>query len=213
MKFRPIIYGLRDPVTQELKYVGQSSHGLDRPKRLRYGGHCGNWIRSLAKIDLRPVVVILEEISLEDCSIVSRLLDEREIWWIAHAKEQGYRLTNLTEGGGGSRGFKRSKKSNEKCRVSNIGKFSGEKNPMFGKPGTCLGRKGELHPLWMQRGKLCKNSKRVLCRQTNVVFNSLKEAAEFAEVTSTVVSRICKGLQSHVSHSGLSFEFCSENKK
>lgn len=93
-----LIYGLRDSHTGDIRYVGRSSSGLSRPSRhlqksvlLNDDSHKGNWLRKVAgEVD----VVVLEETSAEKIA-------EREIWWIAHGREQGWPLTNMTDGGEG----------------------------------------------------------------------------------------------------------------
>lgn len=94
------IYGLRDPRTEEMRYVGASS----RPQ-MRVSEHCAPkavtkptekaaWLRELCGLGLRPDVVILEATMGDDWQ-------ERERWWIAHLKGKGARLTNSTRGGEG----------------------------------------------------------------------------------------------------------------
>ena len=100
---RNIIYGLIDPRTLLVRYVGQSSWGLSRPKRHRlicnHGkSHCHNWIKGLLNAGLDYQIAILEEVgSVEE-------LDNAERWWIAFGRACEGPLTNHTEGGGGMRG-------------------------------------------------------------------------------------------------------------
>ncbi len=99
------IYGLFDPATQELRYVGKT---IGSPfKRLLLGHlkeartspkitHKLNWLRSLLKLELIPEVEVLEgNIYGEE------QLNEAEIWHIAYWKSLGCRLTNGTPGGDG----------------------------------------------------------------------------------------------------------------
>lgn len=94
-----IIYGLRDPRDGAIRYVGQSSRGLLRPRQHFYQAKHGergfksNWIRSLDSLGLKYEIVVLEQTALE-------LLDEREIWWIAQGRIAGT-LTNVSDGGDG----------------------------------------------------------------------------------------------------------------
>lgn len=92
------IYGLRDPDTKQIRYIGYSSnlqqrysYHLSDPKRT----HKGNWIRSLKQKGLKPELVVLEECNADNWA-------ERERAWIAQAKAQGLPLTNATDGGEGA---------------------------------------------------------------------------------------------------------------
>lgn len=92
------IYALIDPETNEIRYIGKSN----LPKQ-RYNAHLREtskndktrWIASLKSRGLKPILQILEVVSLE-------LWEVRECYWIAHYREQGYNLTNTRDGGGGT---------------------------------------------------------------------------------------------------------------
>lgn len=95
-----LIYGLRDPRTQEIRYVGSSKRGLARPRvhaglaRRGEPGHKANWIRSLQADGLSYEIVVLERVqTVAD-------LTSAEMRWIALGKSAGT-LTNLTDGGDG----------------------------------------------------------------------------------------------------------------
>lgn len=101
-----IIYGLVDPITDELRYIGQSSIGIKRPlshseqQRLRPEGrdnrytHKQNWILQLRnKYNLKPSIIILEYLECRED------LNEAEIFFIQYFKSLGCRLTNLSVGG------------------------------------------------------------------------------------------------------------------
>lgn len=93
-----IIYGLCDPRTNAIRYVGQSINGLYRAREhagdARRGevGRKADWIRALQKVDLTYDILVLENVAEE------RLLDEREIHWIAFYYPTG-KLLNLSRGG------------------------------------------------------------------------------------------------------------------
>jgi len=131
-----IIYGLVDPRNGELRYVGQSSRGFDRPmnhwnrKRCREANdHCHCWIKNVLSDSLIPEIEVLQECTFED------ELSEAEIFWIAYFKAIGCRLTNATLGGEGTRGFvspmkgkKHSEETKKKISIANLGKISWNKN-------------------------------------------------------------------------------------
>ena len=100
-----IIYGLLDPITNEIRYVGKSTRG-----KTRYNYHCSpstlnksrlpvhNWIKSLRSNNLKPKFKILakwENISNEE-------LNAAEIKLISEHKN----LLNLSKGGDGNTGLK-----------------------------------------------------------------------------------------------------------
>lgn len=90
------IYGLRDPRTQEIRYIGCS---IDPYLRLRSHTHGGNllfagigpkrkaWIKSLVDGGLRPTVAILDRVR-------ARYRFERESYWIQHYQKLGASLLN-----------------------------------------------------------------------------------------------------------------------
>jgi len=108
-----IIYALTDP-DGAVRYIGKSCSGLARPRRHGHPselakdvGYKGNWIRSLREQGQDFGIRVLEEVSDE------AQLSAREIAWIAEGRAQGWRLTNLTDGGDGLRGVKRGPFSEE----------------------------------------------------------------------------------------------------
>jgi len=98
-----LVYGLVDPRTLLVRYVGKSQSGLDRPRahgtpatlrRNRF--HCGNWLRELAALGLKYEIAVLET-----CSSKFEL-SAAECWWISYGRACGWPLTNLTDGGDGN---------------------------------------------------------------------------------------------------------------
>lgn len=103
MKHRPkrrprnLIYGLIDPRTLFIRYVGLTSRGMQRPKsHAKARGsltNCKRWILELQREGLDYEIVILEVV--KDATI----LDRTERWWIAFGRACGWPLTNHTPGG------------------------------------------------------------------------------------------------------------------
>ena len=95
-----VIYGLTDPETQALRYVGQTRRSL--PKRLRDHindrGRCRrtNWIKSLKTRGLKPDIFEIDSVP-DDCA------NDTEKLWIGYYRYASANLTNGTEGGEGSR--------------------------------------------------------------------------------------------------------------
>lgn len=95
LKRQHLIYGLVDPETNELRYVGKSSNGIIRAHR-RHSCHCENWRQSLKRRGMRPIVI-----TIENLDEYNDTLNERERFWIEYHRSQGAPLTNLTVGGDG----------------------------------------------------------------------------------------------------------------
>jgi len=95
------IYILVDPRTASGRYVGITcqtlanrllGHICDAKGKCRT--YCSRWIRQLQQAGWEPVMILIEE--TEDRS--------RECFWIAHYRQAGLPLTNLTDGGEGTPG-------------------------------------------------------------------------------------------------------------
>jgi DNA-binding XRE family transcriptional regulator len=85
-----LIYGLRDPRTDEYRYIGKSSSGLIRAQsHLTYSHNEGVnlWVHELRGENLLPFVDVFEECD-EDT------LMDKEKFWIQHYEKVGCRLFN-----------------------------------------------------------------------------------------------------------------------
>jgi hypothetical protein len=119
---RFLIYALHDPRSGELRYIGKSSNGLQRPRshvypnENRQRSHRAHWIKALLAEGLRPEIVVLEEYENGDG------LAEMEQLAIAHYRSMGFRLTNQTAGGEGAPGMIHSAETRAKMSASKKGK-------------------------------------------------------------------------------------------
>jgi hypothetical protein len=119
-----IIYGLLDPRTKELRYVGKTEGTLKKRlrehlSRARHGsrrGHVYAWLRA---IDLNPLTEILEE------NLSGGDLDDAEKFWISSALSSGAKLVNHTFGGEGCKGYKHTEETRKKMSGSKAGKLRG----------------------------------------------------------------------------------------
>ena len=99
-----IIYGLIDPFTDELRYIGKSVSGLNRPNEhfkpynLKEDTHKVRWVKSVLAKNHKPKIIVIEEHKYPTD------LDDAESFWIEYYKGIGARLTNSTNGGVGSLG-------------------------------------------------------------------------------------------------------------
>lgn len=117
-----IVYALCEPDTGAVRYVGKSSSGLRRPRDhgrssvlSRNRTYLTNWIKSLHARGDNYLVQVLE-------THQSNLtLSDAERRWIAYGRANGWRLTNLTDGGDGAPGFNPSPETREKLRRVMIG--------------------------------------------------------------------------------------------
>lgn len=157
------IYELRDPRDLECspRYVGITIKDLNSRlsahvtiKALKTKTYKNNWIKSLLKDGIKPTIHLIEEVVGWDyaCQV--------EKYYIKEFREQGYILTNSTDGGEGSVGVVPRQETRNKLSISS----SGKNNPMYGKSG-------EDSPMWgrrhseetiekMRKSKLLRDSKR-----------------------------------------------------
>ncbi len=117
------IYGLVDPRTKLVRYIGQTRAGISRPMRHKYdkyNPYKRNWIRQLITQNLDFEIAVLEYLR-QDCSQDS--LDSTEVWWIAYGRSCGWPLTNICSGGwSGRKGQKHTPESRQKMSDALRGK-------------------------------------------------------------------------------------------
>jgi hypothetical protein len=116
-----IIYGLVDPRSGCLMYIGKSTQGMKRARSHSYPGYLGRdrsrtgaWIKSLKAVGVSPVCVPLDE-------AVPTELPALERFWIASIRATGATLYNHTDGGEGCTGLSKSPETREKLRLANLG--------------------------------------------------------------------------------------------
>jgi hypothetical protein len=95
------IYGLYDPRDNEIKYIGKSKHPKERLVEHIYEGRymlcdCrkNRWVKELLENELKPYFQIIEEVN-------DFYGQEREKFWIRFYRDNGFELTNDTDGGDG----------------------------------------------------------------------------------------------------------------
>ncbi len=112
------IYTLADPITGNIRYIGKTSNTLQYrlAQHLRESNKIttrkANWIRSIKKQSINPVIELLDEYDNE------KLCCYMECFWIEQFKAWGFDLTNYTKGGEGVCGLKHSTESKTKMSKS-----------------------------------------------------------------------------------------------
>lgn len=114
------IYGLIDPLSGNVRYIGKALDPKDRYRqhikiKENPKTHKEKWIFSLYKLGLTPELVIIE-------TTIETKANEAEQFWIAEYRAEGFQLTNGTDGGEGFFGYKPSKETIEKITAIHRGK-------------------------------------------------------------------------------------------
>jgi group I intron endonuclease len=94
------IYGLVDPESNQVRYIGKSIKPMQRLQNHmndKSKCHRANWLQSLKAKGLKPELVIFEMIEGSD----DWSWQESEKYWIKRGKSLGWPLTNNTDGGDG----------------------------------------------------------------------------------------------------------------
>jgi len=112
------IYVLKDPDTQQVRYVGKSDcprKRLNQHNCLMYkkGTYLSSWLISLKTRNLKPIMEIIDIVDINNWK-------ESEAVWIEFYKKQGCNLVNLTVGGEGCDGYRHSEEN--KIKMSKIQK-------------------------------------------------------------------------------------------
>lgn len=110
------IYVLEDPDTHEVRYVGKTVAKLE----YRLGQHLydsfrektykSNWIKKVLKNGKLPIIKLIETTTWDNSSY----LEEYWIWYF----KQHFNITNLSSGGEGALGVKRTEEQVQKLRES-----------------------------------------------------------------------------------------------
>ena len=128
------IYGLVDPITKEIRYIGKTCNLRNRlrqhlaPCELKDKTHKVYWIKSLLRIKMKPTIATIE--TLDDHDDWS----SRERYWISFYRSDSKNLTNCADGGEGyfSKGHKIcvgrkcSEETKKRISLSNLGRKCSE---------------------------------------------------------------------------------------
>lgn len=119
MKQKPVhIYGLLDPDTLDLRYIGKTNQSLNTRLSAHLSDksscHRVNWLNQLKKQDKKPEIILLETIQGK------WPWQESERFWIRYYLNKGCKLTNNTSGGDGVPDLP--KETREKMRQTWLGR-------------------------------------------------------------------------------------------
>lgn len=113
------IYCLKEPTTGEIRYFGQTCQLIQdrfcKHLNAKPNWYVSRWIQSLRRENRIPICEVLMT-GLEKWEA-----DEEEIALIAWGRNKGFRLTNVTDGGGGRSGYVLSDKSRQQISEKHTG--------------------------------------------------------------------------------------------
>lgn len=149
------IYGLIDPATNGVRYIGKTNHlhrrFIEHLNRCDTGRHYVNrWIKQVRADGGLPLMKILERATLATWQ-------EREIWWIEHGISSNWDLTNLSQGGYGATGYteemrkqialrvKEYHQQHPEARIKVAEKTRGQKRSMATRAKQSAAASGENH--------------------------------------------------------------------
>ena len=97
---KTFIYGLCDPDTNEVRYIGKSNSPKKRILDHIYScndsiTHKNNWIKSLLKDGKKPILKVIDEVPIIDWQMW-------ETYYIKKYRDAGHNLTNHSDGGNGT---------------------------------------------------------------------------------------------------------------
>jgi hypothetical protein len=181
-----------------------------------------HWINIIRKTTYK-VEIILDNLTFDEAE-----LREKELIKFYGRKDIGSGiLVNMTDGGGGKintklseetkkkiseshKGKKISEETKKKMSEANKGKRVSEEN----KRKMSVLRKGvkrsEEYIAKMKEINKLNFSKKIICIETSIIYNSIKEASELLNIDYSNISSVCNKRR-HITAGGLHFEFITED--
>jgi len=110
VKLHGVIYAFIDPRTNTIRYIGQTTYAKPEqrlaahlaPSMLKKHSYLSRWLKGLVDAGLKPEMVLI------DAALDQAELDRLEIEHIARYRAEGFRLVNMSAGGGGRFGSRNS---------------------------------------------------------------------------------------------------------
>ena len=197
-----LIYTLSDPISGEIKYVGQTSKTLSERMKThlsdakhKKANKRITWINSLLKKDLKPIIDIIDEVVEEDWVFW-------EMYWIEQLKVWGFNLKNGTIGGDGIKGYVYTEKDKEKMKGRILSKETKEKmsRSKKGKPSPWNSVFGKNHHRFgSKHSEETKDKMRIHIKQFNKLgvlvneWRGISEASKELKISISGISRACSG--------------------
>jgi hypothetical protein len=197
------IYGLIDPCSGELRYVGKSVDSAEgrlsdhlSESRRGYRTHRHNWLRQLLAAGLKPDIEVLETHETAEALV------EAERHFIAYFRSVGCRLTNATDGGEGMLGFKHSAESRR--RISDA-----KKNPSREvRQRLATAGLGKRHSEQTRKKMSLAHRGQRVVDEAGAIYPSSYAAAQALNVPRGSVWKVLKGQYSHAG--GHKFKYVEE---
>jgi hypothetical protein len=209
------VYGLADPFSKEIRYVGVTYRPSRRLKDHLYSckkliTHKDKWLATLIHKNTKPELIILATVSYSDVS-------EAEKHWVKHFKILGNRLTNATEGGEGcpspSEETRRKIGDNQRGKPKNI-KFTPELRKLLSDKAKEWKRSDSLckkiseskkdvplsqeHKIAISKAKM--KGRIIYCETTGESFNSYAEVVDKYKIHKSSLCEVLKGNRKTVSN-------------
>jgi len=192
------IYGIKEPTTDRIRYVGLSTQGMTRPLQhfmpcyaRHETSHKSNWIKKhFTGVDPRPFIVILERCDRSN-------VEEREIFWIGKLRSEGVDLVNMTDGG--SAGLGRRFSSETRAKISRSKK--GQKHSPEARAKMSASHLGV--PVGTRRPK------RPVIDQNGRTYGSITEAGKQLNLSIGNIAKCLNGSRPHTG--GYSFKYIELN--
>lgn len=206
MQNKTYIYTLRDPITREIRYVGKSDNPKQRlSEHIRKSKYTitykNRWLQTLKQKNLIPIMEIIDIVDKNNWG-------DSEKKWISYYREEGFNLTNLTDGGeGGNFGEKVNKKISEKLKgriysqeTIKLMSESAKKRKLTDEGRKLLSekRKGSKNPMFGKKQSIYlieSKYKSVIQYDLNYEFirewKSLKECSESLNINRNSIRMVC----------------------
>jgi len=230
-KIRYHIYILKHPITNEIRYVGQTKNTLSnrlydhlyearKRKNLTYKN---NWVFSLLQKELKPKIEMLDYAwGIEEANQIEKT-------YIKRFKEMGKRLTNSTTGGEGHVPIPLTEEQKDKYRKQvielNTGKIYKSQTHAAKELGVlpssisaiCKGKHASIHGYRFQYGNTpvdYKNPHKALKRpiievKSGIKYNNTKEAAETLKLDKSHISAVLRG--DRIQTGGCQFKYADDS--